>query len=320
MRTALLRRSIPPSSLEIVLASLSNNSIKQYNVCLKRWHSFCLQNNRDIFDASVPTIIYFLTQLFNSGAQYGTLNSYRGALALLIGSHISTDDRIKRFYKGVFRLRPPTPKYDITWDTSKVLDTLGKWYPNENLSLQNLTKKCVTLLALATAHRVQTLHKANINNIESHTSQINIKIPNLIKTSKPGSNQPTLYIPFFNEKPSICPATTLLCYISKTAPLRQTEDLFIAFKKPFKSVTTQTISRWIKSTLNECGIDVSKFTAHSTRHASTSRAYLNGVNIDTIRKTAGWSGTSTTFGKFYQRIIDQHDNQTTLARAVFDHS
>lgn len=301
-----------------MLASLSDSSLKQYEVCFKRWNNFCLQNATDVYESSIPTVIYFLTQLFNSGSQYGTLNTYRSALSLIIGSHISTDDRIKRFLKGVYRLRPPRPKYNVTWDTSKVLDGLSDWYPNETLSLENLTKKCVSLLALATSQRVQTLQKILISNIETHTSMIKIKIPDLLKTSKAGANQPLLSIPFFTDKPSICPATTLQCYIRKTSSLRQGENLFIAYKKPHKIVSTQTISRWIKKTLEDCGIDVSMFTAHSTRHASTSRAYQKGVNIDSIRKTAGWSGTSTTFGKFYNRIITNEGEQISVARAVFD--
>lgn len=300
-----------------MLASLSDNSIKQYNVCLRRWHNFCLQENRDVFEAPIPIIIYFLTKLFQSGAQYGTLNTYRGALSLIIGSHISTDDRIKRFFKGVFRLRPPIPKYEVTWDTTKVLDALSEWYPNDTLPLEKLTKKCATLLALTTAHRVQTLNKILVSNIESNSSQITIKIPDLIKTSRAGSNQPILCIPFFKDKLNICPATTLLCYIRKTTTLRQEENLFIAFKKPYKTVSAQSISRWIKSTLKDCGIDVSIFTAHSTRHAATSRAFQKGVNIDVIRKTAGWSSTSTTFGKFYNRIVSNPNDQGTLASAVF---
>lgn len=303
-----------------MLASLSDNSIKQYDVCLKRWHSFCTDNNRDVFEASVPSVIYFLTQVFNSGVQYGTLNSFRGALSLLLGSHISNDDRVKRFYKGVFRLRPPAPKYNVTWDTSKVLDILSTWYPNETLSLERLSRKCVTLLALTTAHRVQTLHKIKISNIESHTSKLVIKIPDLIKTSKAGTNQPILCIPFFTEKPQICPATTLLAYISQTAPIRKKDNLFLAFKKPHKVVTTQTISRWIKTTLKDSGIDVNTFTAHSTRHASTSKAHQLGVNIDVIRKTAGWSGNSMTFGKFYHRTVTSDDDQTMLAKAVLEYN
>ncbi|KAJ8918214.1 hypothetical protein NQ315_014082, partial [Exocentrus adspersus] len=56
-------------------------------------------------------------------------------------------------------------------------------YPNEELSLKNLTYKMVMLLALATAHRVQTLSLINVDNIESTNSGFQIKIPDRIKTS-----------------------------------------------------------------------------------------------------------------------------------------
>lgn len=300
-----------------MLASLSENSLKQYDVSLKRWFKFCTENGSDLYEASVPTVIYFLTQQFNSGCQYGTLNSCRGALALILGSHISVDDRVKRFFKGIYRLCPPLPKYNMTWDTSKVLEALSLWYPNESLTLTKLSKKCVTLLALTTAHRVQTLAKINIKNIESVSSRISIKIPDLIKTSKARTNQPILYLPYYTEKPEICPVKTLIAYLNKTESLRKNDTLFITFKKPHDTATTQTLSRWIKSTLNDCGIDASVFTAHSTRHAATSRAHQMGVNIDIIRRTAGWSGTSKTFGRFYHRTI-VNDDPTALARAVLN--
>ncbi|KAH9635903.1 hypothetical protein HF086_002463 [Spodoptera exigua] len=67
-------------------------------------------------------------------------------------------------------------------------------------------------------------------------------------------------------------------------------------------------------TLNEAGIDTSVFTAHSTRHASTSAASRAGLGIDLIRRTAGWSGTSSTFAKFYNRPITE--NPLTFSEAV----
>lgn len=79
--------------------------------------------------------------------------------------------------------------------------------------------------------------------------------------------------------------------------------MFISFKKPFKKVSANTISRWIKKTLELSGIDITVFSAHSTRHATTSAAYKKGVNIDVIRRTAGWTGESTTFARFYNRPI-----------------
>lgn len=300
-----------------MLASISRNSFKQYDTYFRKWYHFCIQNSLSMYEAPIPKVIEFLTTIFHSGGQYGSLNSCKSALALILGFTISEDDRIQRFFKGVFRLRPPAPKYDVTWDTNQVLDSLSSWYPNDEISLEQLCKKCCTLLALVTAHRVQTLSMINIKNIEILPTQIIIKIPELIKTSRIASKQPVLRIPFFEQKPEICPAKTLASYLNRTAAIRKSQRLFISFKKPHNPVTTQTLSRWIKAALKEGGIDVSIFSAHSTRHASTSRALRQGVSIDQIRQTAGWSNNSTTFARFYNRNIVSTDGGE-LARAVLN--
>lgn len=285
-------------------ASLSDNSLKQYDVYLKRWFQYCNKNNFDLYNASVPQIIYFLNKLYEEGAQYGTLNSCRSALALMMGNNVSEDDRVKRFFKGVFRVRPPLPKYSTIWDTSIVINHLSHLHPNELLPLEKISKKLITLMALLTAHRVQTLSKINIKNIEISTSKVTIKIPDFLKTTRLGYLQPMLVLPFFDEKPEICPGKTLITYLQKTSSFRKDIDsLFISSRKPHRAVGSQTLSRWIKDTLRDSGIDVNTFTAHSTRHASTSAAYSLGVSLDQIRRTAGWSGSSHTFYRFYNRTI-----------------
>lgn len=301
-----------------MVSSLSDSSIRQYDVCLRKWWQFCQCNSVDYYKASVPIVISFLTQMFNEGCQYGTLNSYRSALALILGPAIAKDDRLQRFLKGVFRIRPPIPKYNLTWDTNGVLDHLGSWFPNEDLPLIQITKKTITLLALTTAHRMQTLSKIKTVNIEFLNDKITIKIPDFIKTSRPGANQPILFLPYFNDKPSICPAKALECYLRKTSPIRKSESLFIGMSRPHKAVGSQTLSRWVKCTLGECGLDTNIFSAHSTRHAATSRAQSLGVSVDLIRNTAGWSGNSKTFAKYYKRHI-LHEDSMSFARAIINH-
>nr|XP_049705912.1 uncharacterized protein LOC126056540 [Helicoverpa armigera] len=299
-------------------ASLSNNTMKQYDTGLKRWFLFCQSHSVDLYEASVPNIIYFLTKQFNNGAQYGTLNSYRSALSLIIGSRIGTDDRIIRLFKGFYKLRPPLPRYNETWNPSIVLNYLSQCYPNDKLDLECLTKKTVALIALVTAHRVQTISKINIKNISVNSDHISIKIPDLIKTSRIGSTQPCLHLPFFSQQPEICPAEALRAYISKTQTIRGAqENLFISYKSPYNSVNSQTLSRWIKNVLCDSGVDTSKFKAHSTRHASTSAALRSGVSIDLIRKTAGWSGSSSVFARFYQRPV-LTDNANDFAVSVLE--
>lgn len=304
-----------------MIASLSPNSLKQYNVYLRKWFVYCTQNDIDFYNASIPNVITFLMQLFNEGAQYGSLNTCRSAISLIIGDHIGQNDSVKRFFKGIFRLRPPLPRYNRTWDTSIVLNYLENLYPNDNLSLEMITKKLVTLLALVTAHRVQTLSKISIDNISISSTRININITELIKTSRPGSSQPILILPFYNQKPELCPGKTLQSYLAKTNDLRKNvKNLFIGLKKPHSAVSAQTLSRWIRSTLGASGVDVAAFGAHSTRHAATSAQHRAGVSLDHIRRTAGWSGTSNVFFKFYNKPLQDDVNNDYFARAIIDSS
>lgn len=79
--------------------------------------------------------------------------------------------------------------------------------------------------------------------------------------------------------------------------------MFITFKKPTRSASSQTISRWLKQCLRAPGID-SAFTAHSIRHAATSAADLKGIDLGIIKSTAGWSSDSRVFASFYKRPVD----------------
>lgn len=69
-------------------------------------------------------------------------------------------------------------------------------------------------------------------------------------------------------------------------------------------------------TLGDSGLNTEVFGSHSVRHASTSAANRLGVSIDTIKKTAGWSGSSSTFLRFYNReaVIDTSDS---FARSLY---
>lgn len=291
-----------------MLASLSDSTYKQYDYCIRNWLQYCTKNKYDFTTVSVPIAIHFLTEVFDSGASYGTINCHKSALSLLLGSNLMNDNRIKRFMKGVFRLRPTRAKYNWTWNPSIVLNYLAQKWPNESLDLKTLSAKTLTLLALVSAHRVQTFSLIKLSNIKIFDSvEIVITIPEIIKTSKPNSYQPVLKLPYFQEKPEICPASCLQTYINKTSTLRHVGNqfLFISYKKPFSKLSTQRLSHWIKNTLKDSGINTSIFTGHSTRHAATSTANRCGVSIDVIRKTAGWTDSSKVFARFYNKeIID----------------
>ena len=120
----------------------------------------------DKFQPSVADILKFLTELHESA-----LNTAKSAVSSFLsianpscvqfGSHVL----IKRFMKGIFEIKPSLPRYNCTWSTEQVLKFLKSLSPLEDLTLLQLSRKLVTLFALMTGQRAQTLHVFDIRNM-----------------------------------------------------------------------------------------------------------------------------------------------------------
>jgi len=253
-----------------------------------------------------------------SGLSYVSINSARSALSTLLGTvegyPIGQHPLITRLVKGVGRLRPPSCKYNYVWDVSRVLSLIKSWGNNSTICMKLLTYKTVGLLALCTAQRVQTLSQLSICNVHFTKSEVVIKIPSRLKTTKPGDG----LIMSLKKYPddNLCIFNCLKVYIERTRPFRATDWLFICHQSPYKEASSQTISRWLKDLLLLAGIDVQLFSSHSFRHASTSKALDTGVSIDTIYKAAGWSQKSKVFGKFYKKPILEEDFSSSVLSSL----
>ena len=100
-----------------------------------------------------------------------------------------------------------------------------------------------------------------------------------------------------------CVINCLNDYLKRTKPYRgRTSQLFLSTQKPFQGVSRDTISRWLKLVLDMAGIDTTRFTAHSTRTASTSYAKAKGLPSHVIMAAADRHSEST-FAKFYDKCI-----------------
>lgn len=195
------------------------------------------------------------------------------------------------------------PRYENTWDPGIVINHV-RTLDNDTISLELLTQKLASLMALATGQRIQTLSLIEIENILIQEDRIEIKIFQRIKTSGINKSQPFLVLPYLNSDPHVCVAKTLLQYLKRTKVFRGScKYLFLTYKQPYHRATTQSLGRWIKAILYKSGVDVNLFKAQSTRHAATSAAARKGVSFDTIRLAAGWAQNSQTFAKFYNRPL-----------------
>lgn len=305
IREAFVKKGFPEEAIASIVASVADSTLKQYDTWFKKWWGFCCDINHDKWSYDLTTFIKFLSIQVDNSNSYSSINACKSALSFVLPIDTRDEGIIKRYLKGIYNQRPPRPKYNTTWDPHPVLSLLENMFPLSTLSLEKLSHKLVTLLAIITAHRVQTFSKIRLSYINQFDDRIEILIPDTVKTSGKNKFQPVLKLPFFRDKPGLCLASTVLFYLNTTKSLRADNNdyLILTHRKPYHTATSQTISRWIRSTLKSAGVDTSKFSGHSTRHASTSAAYRGGVNIEEIRKYAGWTEKSNVFNKFYNKPI-----------------
>lgn len=317
IREAFIRRSFPSTGLRGILCSLSKQTLKQYDSVYLKWWKFCSDNHFSPYIYKLSEIINFLNQRFEKGCSFSVINTYKSALALIMPIGKEDEIMIHRYLKGIRNINPPKARYATTWDPHPVLVYLEKIIPLEEISLEQLSFKLVTLLVLISAHRLQTLSKIKMSNIHNKGDYIEIFIDEAIKTSGKNRLQPVLRLPYFRQNSNLCLASTLEVYIRRTESIRPAgvDSLILTVKKPIHAASPQTISRWIKNVLSKSGVDINIYSGYSAKHAAVSTAHKGGASIEIIRQTAGWSNKSNVFCLFYHKpILPPLD---TFAKAVF---
>ena len=278
----------------------------QYAVYHRRWNTYCVIKNIEPLNPKFNDVLSFLVTQFDLGLRYSALNSVRSALSCILpmfeGFSFGTHPTTLRLLKSFYNKRPPQARYTEMWNPDIVLDYLREKTPLDKLSLKELTLKFVMLFMLATCCRQQKLCLLKRSNIKFQSNgSVKIVIDELQKHSTRGKSLEVLTLKPFTEDRSICVVTNLKTYVSKTEQVSNAGDwLLCSFKPPYNKVGTQTIARWIKCTMQNAGIDVSIFKAHSTRGSSASHLAKMGTPLSEILDKGNWSHEST-FKHFYLR-------------------
>ena len=306
IRERLIKRNIPRDITDVIMRSWREGTQKQYNVYLWKWDEFCVQRQINSVQTSSNEVLGFLHDLSTKGLSYSAVNSARSALSNYFmgenlsdsGFSVATHPLIKRYMKGVFNSRSPSPRYSEIWDVQPVLSYLALMYPLDKLTLKELSFELVVLQAITSGQRCQTLTNLDISSMKKTEKYYLFQFKNHMKQNRPGHLVNSLYVPKYCEQ-ELCTYRTLEYYLERTLPVRAVEHiaLLLSYMKPFAPVGSSTVGRSIKNLLEQSGVDTSVFKAHRTRAASASKANQT-VGINAVLKHIGWS-TESTFRKFY---------------------
>ena len=93
-------------------------------------------------------------------------------------------------------------------------------------------------------------------------------------------------------------------YLQVSGICGDAKSFFVSYVKPHKSVTSKTLSRWIKSVLTSAGISDKLWAPHTVRFAASSHhSNVRNLDLGQICHLADWSLTSGVYQKFYKRYM-----------------
>ena len=139
---------------------------------------------------------------------------------LCSGITFGKDPLVGRTIKGMFRERPSLPRHTVVFDTDVILKYINSLPPNDQLSLELLTKKLVTLLCILSGQRAQSIVCLSLDHMHKSGHTYTFYIPKVLKTTSPVFHQKPLEFEVFSDNPKLCVFHCLEEYIRHIEPIR----------------------------------------------------------------------------------------------------
>ena len=309
---------IPTNVADLLIAATRTSTHKTYESSWNRWCRWCSGRQIDPLSSSISDILIFLTEVFNEGLAYRSLNVLRSAISSthpkIDGFSVGQHPYVTRLLKGALNKRPPKPRYSHTWNVDvmiKYMISLGK---NSTLSLKAISMKLVTLFALTCPERISALASLDLRHCSVLPEGVSFKLT-VPRKSGSADKPAEAFFARFDQDRKLCPVDCFRYYLKLSRNVRPVipsslpDKLFISFIRPHKPVTSTTLGRWLRTFMSAAGIDSQIFKAHSVRGASTTAAANAFVPLSTIMLMADWSSASI-FRTFYYKPLFNSDFAT----------
>jgi hypothetical protein len=332
IRESLAKQGLPAKVIDRLGSAWKASTIASYESPWSAWQNHCRKEGVSVNDPSVSNFLSFLENTFEKGVAHSTYNTAASSVATAIhlssGVNLSTNPVVMLFRKALRNEKPPVPKYEDTWDIGILFKYLSSLGINSKLSLSVLTLKVIILLKIDLMGRGSDLSKAFRSQVVfSGAKSFRIRMYSTKeqgKSSKFSHGKWTKWVEVgdYPKDRKICSVSTLKAYIKRTTSSeyandicvegKQTRGLFASIvvaksgqsKGKFWSLSSQRISKYVLEGMSKAGIDVSKYGAHSTRHASVSMARDAGANLEKVLCQARMS-SKRNFEKFYYRSVER---------------
>ena len=286
------------------------------------YRHWCSAQGHSISKPTLPKIADFLLFLHQSkGLSASAIKGYRSMLSFVFKSRlpsISTSYVIKDLIRSFTIQRPVVRESALGWDVNKVLLALRSppFEPLRDISLRNLTQKCLFLVALATAKRVGELQALSSTVLKQGRDLVLSYLPMFLAKTETTDNPLPRSFPLkslgdfvgdMEEELLVCPVRCLKLYLKKTSQfINRPKSLFVSPSKNDKPLSKNAISFFLRDLISQYGplqsYEGPGLRAHSVRSMATSLAFAKNCAVPKILEAATWRSNSV-FTSFYLKEL-----------------
>ena len=177
--------STPLNSLDaqaIISAAWRNTTKTKYNSTFKRWTNFCSKRSINLLQPNTVNITELLREELKRGLSYNVLVSARSALGHCLPCDVINHSTVSTFLKGVYNLRPPTPKYFAIGNVNTLLSDIQH---KDISTFYDITKKLATLFMILAGTRVNTLVHLKVTNMYIRNTEVIFTFNEVIQKALP---------------------------------------------------------------------------------------------------------------------------------------
>ena len=167
-RELALRQGFSEQAAKLVANSIRTSSGINYEYKVRIYMQWCEKQLPPVDPFTCPphAVCNFLAEILHSrDIGQSSVAGYRSAISKVHsgwdGVAVGANPLVSALVKGTRNMFPHRrarkPRYEVTWDITKVLDALAPLHPPEALSLPDLAMKTLALVALSSVSRVSSL-------------------------------------------------------------------------------------------------------------------------------------------------------------------
>ena len=286
---------------------LASSTQRVYGSAKRRYMQFCLTYNLNPLPTTEHRLCQFVSALGMEGLSHSTIKGYLSGIRHLHLEHhlpdprISSMSRLELVLRGIKSLQaktkgPVSPRLPITPEL--LLKIKQVWfnshYQNDNVMLWAAALLCffgflrageITVPSDTAYDEGVHLNFSDVS-VDSYTNPQVIKVR--IKASKTDPFRLGVDVFLGRTQKSLCPVTTVLCYLQQRGP--EAGPLFkFSDGKP---LTRPRFVVRIREALSQAGVQFKHYSGHSFRIGAATTAVRQGVAETTIKMLGRWKSSA----------------------------